>query len=241
MLPLCRDAHLYFEPSNQNKVIEGRESQGEGGPWWVTLSKKGWRGGRDESPKEGWGDRDETPFPKRGVGTVMSHSKGGCKAGGGLHQSQLRGGGGADYVNLQAKCLLYYYWVCDLEKPSIAVGKMHRLTWTIKVHLHQSKYLINHYICDELSALLRMICANQSLYSVNAISGNHSYNSLVSTRAGSMGATIEPAPVVLVCYMLSYSLRFFYLFSYLTAPSNQWKVGYTRLVSRPINYNWCFL
>ena len=25
-------------------------------------------GGRDESPKEGWEDRDESPFPKRGRG-----------------------------------------------------------------------------------------------------------------------------------------------------------------------------
>ena len=40
-------------------------TQGEGGPWWVTLSKKGW-GDRDESPKKGVGDRDESP--KEGCG-----------------------------------------------------------------------------------------------------------------------------------------------------------------------------
>ena len=36
-------------------------------------------GGRDESPKEVWKDRDGSPFPKRGGGTVMSHPKGGTK------------------------------------------------------------------------------------------------------------------------------------------------------------------
>ena len=44
------------------------------GSWWVNLSKDGW-------------------------GTVMSHPKGAClKGGGGLHQSQPRGGGGGQIM-----------------------------------------------------------------------------------------------------------------------------------------------
>ena len=42
-------------------------------------------GGRDESPEEGWGDRDES-------------SKRGDKGGGELHQSQPRGGGGGQIM-----------------------------------------------------------------------------------------------------------------------------------------------
>ena len=73
---------------------KGRGSQGEGGPWWVTLSKKGWGA--------------VMGHPKRGGGTVMSHLKEGVSQGG-LHQSQPRGGsGGADYGNVAAKWVHYY-------------------------------------------------------------------------------------------------------------------------------------
>ena len=41
----------------------------------------------------GVGNRDESPFPRRGGGSVLSHPKG-DKGGGGLHQSQPREGGG---------------------------------------------------------------------------------------------------------------------------------------------------
>ena len=62
-------------------------------------------GGRNESPKEGLGDRDESPFSKRGGGIVMSHPKGGGQGRRGAPPIITKGRGwGADYVNVQAKC-----------------------------------------------------------------------------------------------------------------------------------------
>ena len=72
-------------------------------------------GDRDESPKEGWGDRDESP--KRGV-----------SQGGGLHQSQSRGGGGGQLCPLKTQYLLRRFWY---KKDG---GKVHTLLlWTLSV------------------------------------------------------------------------------------------------------------
>ena len=50
-------------------------------------------GSRDESPREGWGDRNES-------------SKRGDKGGEGLHQSQPRGGGGGQLWPFKTQYLL---------------------------------------------------------------------------------------------------------------------------------------
>ena len=52
-------------------------------------------GGRDESPKEGWG-------------TVISHPKEGTREEGGSTNDNQGEGVGADYVNEYAKWVLYY-------------------------------------------------------------------------------------------------------------------------------------
>ena len=89
---------------------KGRGNQVEGGPWWVTLSKKGW-GGVWWVTQGGVGDRDESP--NKGVGgTVTSHPKGACPKGGSTDHYQ-GGGVGADYVNVAPQSLLYY-WTSEL-------------------------------------------------------------------------------------------------------------------------------
>ena len=71
-----------------------RGSQGEGG---TVISHPFQEGvvGRDESPN-------------RGGGTMMSHLKGACPKGGPSNHNQEEGVG-ADYVNLPAKWVLYYF------------------------------------------------------------------------------------------------------------------------------------
>ena len=112
MLPICRDAHYYFEPPHQNKTVGvmtpihhprmSHPFQGEGDPLWTqgegayqsVTSTKG-RGSQGEGAvmshpfQEGVGA--VMSHPKRGGGTVMSHPKRGDWGGGGLHQSHPRG------------------------------------------------------------------------------------------------------------------------------------------------------
>ena len=64
-------------------------SQGEGEYQSVTGTKRrGGSGGSGESSfsrgggGKGWGDREESSFPRRGWGTIMSHPKGPVSQGG---------------------------------------------------------------------------------------------------------------------------------------------------------------
>ena len=70
-------------------------TQGEGSHPFV--------GGRDESPKEGWGDRDESS--KRGVSQVIRKGRVPREA----PPITAKGRGwGANYVNVGTKCLPFY-------------------------------------------------------------------------------------------------------------------------------------
>ena len=75
---------------------KGRRSQGEGGLWWVFLSKKGW-GAVMSHPRRGGGPWWVT---QRGVGDRDESSKRGVsqKRRGRLHQSQPRGGVGGQIM-----------------------------------------------------------------------------------------------------------------------------------------------